>query len=102
MRLAGNSEQGFVLTLSQRNVRELYHMMQLSNAQAVEGRTTDTLPMLFKAIGAAEQIVVQVETDDVHYAYREYPQALAISHDDPPPWDDADDGEDLHELGDAV
>ena len=83
MRATPSPDGGLVITLSQKNVRELYHMMQLSNAQAVEGEypSNGDTPMLYKALGTEQQLVVQVETDADHYKDREMPDALAIPAD---------------------
>ena len=80
MRATPSPDGGLVITLSQRNVRELYHMMQLSNAQAVEHTPDGFPPMLYKELGTERSLVVTVETDNAHYG-RPGPDELAITDD---------------------
>jgi hypothetical protein len=67
-----------VVTLSQRNLRELYHLEQAAQAQGMSD-----LPYLIKNDGKGGQLIVQIERDDVHYGnpnsdYDGHPDAVPV------------------------
>ena len=66
MRIDKNEENYVVITLSESNISELYHMNEVAKIERQHKRLSKSMPILFKQADKI-RLVVQVERDIMHY-----------------------------------
>lgn len=67
MKIAQNTDEAVVITLSESNVAELFYMMEQAKIGRARGRLQNAQPFLFKNRGDGATLVVQIERDATHY-----------------------------------